>query len=36
MSYLSTALQRCTERRGINQSDIARQSGLSRSYMRIS
>ena len=33
MSYLSTALQRCSERRGITQSDIARQSGVSRSYI---
>ncbi len=33
MSYLSIALQRCSERRGLNQSDLARQSGVSRSYI---
>ena len=33
MSYLSIALQRQTERRRLNQSDIARGAGLSRSYI---
>jgi transcriptional regulator with XRE-family HTH domain len=33
MSYLSIALQRRAERRGLTQADIARQSGLSRSYL---
>lgn len=33
MSYLGTALQRCAERRGLSQSDIARQSRVSRSYI---
>ena len=33
MSYLSTALQRRTERRQLNQSDLAKQSGISRSYI---
>jgi transcriptional regulator with XRE-family HTH domain len=33
MSYLSIALQRRAERAQMNQSDIARQSGLSRSYI---
>ncbi len=33
MSYLSIALQRQTERRHHNQSDIARGAGLSRSYI---
>jgi transcriptional regulator with XRE-family HTH domain len=33
MSYLSIALQRQTERRHLNQSDIARGAGLSRSHI---
>jgi transcriptional regulator with XRE-family HTH domain len=33
MSYLSIALQRQTERRQFNQSDLARASGLSKSYI---
>jgi transcriptional regulator with XRE-family HTH domain len=33
MSYLSIALQRQTERRRLNQSDLARGAGLSRSYI---
>jgi transcriptional regulator with XRE-family HTH domain len=33
MSYLAIALQRQTERRRLNQSDIARGAGLSRSYI---
>src|SRR5262249_21997919 len=33
MSYLSIALQRQTERRRITQSDLARSSGLSKSYI---
>jgi transcriptional regulator with XRE-family HTH domain len=33
MSYLSIALQRQTERRRLNQSDLARESGLSRSFV---
>lgn len=33
MSYLSIALQRRAERRGLTQADIARQSGMSRSYL---
>jgi transcriptional regulator with XRE-family HTH domain len=33
MSYLSIALQRETERRRLNQSDLARGSGLSKSYI---
>ena len=33
MSYLSIALQRQTERRQLNQSDIARAANLSRSYI---
>ena len=33
MSYLSIALQRQTERRQLNQSDIARAASLSRSYI---
>ena len=33
MSYLSIALQRRIERRQMNQSDLARQCGLSRSYI---
>lgn len=33
MSYLSIALQRQTERRRLNQSDIARGASLSRSYI---
>ena len=31
--YLSTALARTTERRQMNQSDLAKQSGISRSYI---
>jgi transcriptional regulator with XRE-family HTH domain len=33
MSYLSTALQRRAERRQLNQSDLAKLSGISRSYI---
>jgi len=33
MSYLSIALQRQAERRQLNQSDVARGCGLSRSYI---
>jgi transcriptional regulator with XRE-family HTH domain len=33
MSYLSIALQRQTERKRITQSDVARSSGLSKSYV---
>ncbi len=33
MSYLSIALQRQTERHRLTQSDLARASGLSKSYM---
>lgn len=33
MSYLSIALQRQAERRQLNQSDLARGSGLSKSYI---
>jgi len=33
MSYLSIALQRCTELQRMNQSDLARQSGVSRSFI---
>ncbi len=33
MSYLSIALQRRLERRQMNQSDLSRQSGISRSYI---
>ena len=33
MSYLSIALQRRAERRQLNQSDLAKQSGISRSYI---
>ena len=33
MSYLSIALQRQAERRQLNQSDVARACGLSRSYI---
>jgi transcriptional regulator with XRE-family HTH domain len=33
MSYLSIALQRRIERRSMNQSDLAKQSGISRSYI---
>ena len=33
MSYLSTALQRRLERRSMNQSDLAKASGISRSYI---
>lgn len=33
MSYLSIALQRRIERRQMNQSDLAKQSGISRSYI---
>ena len=33
VSYLSIALQRCAERRQLNQSDLAKQSGISRSYI---
>ena len=33
MSYLSTALQRHSERRRLNQSDLAKLSGISRSYI---
>ena len=33
MSYLSTALQRHSERRQLNQSDLAKLSGISRSYL---
>ncbi|MDR3458068.1 MAG: helix-turn-helix transcriptional regulator [Verrucomicrobiae bacterium] len=33
MSYLSTALKRRAERRQLNQSDLAKLSGISRSYM---
>jgi predicted XRE-type DNA-binding protein len=33
MSYLSIALQRRIERRQMNQSDPAKQSGISRSYV---
>jgi transcriptional regulator with XRE-family HTH domain len=33
MSYLSIALQRAAERRNLNQSDIARLCGLSRSFI---
>jgi transcriptional regulator with XRE-family HTH domain len=33
MSYLSIALQRRAEQRRLNQSDLAKQSGISRSYI---
>jgi len=33
MSYLSTALKRRVERRQLNQSDLAKLSGISRSYI---
>jgi transcriptional regulator with XRE-family HTH domain len=33
VSYLSIALQRQTERRRLNQSDIARAAGISKSYI---
>ena len=33
MSYLSTALQRQSQRHGYSQSDVARASGVSRSYL---
>ncbi|MGC3956659.1 MAG: helix-turn-helix domain-containing protein [Verrucomicrobiota bacterium] len=33
MSYLSIALQRRIERRQMNQSDLAKQSGISKSYI---
>jgi transcriptional regulator with XRE-family HTH domain len=33
MSYLGTALQRQLERRSLNQSDLAKASGISRSYI---
>ncbi len=33
MSYLSIALQRRLERRDMNQSDLAKQSGISKSYI---
>lgn len=33
MSYLSVALQRRLERRQMNQTDLSRQSGISRSYL---
>jgi len=33
MSYLSAALKRLSEERQLNQSDVARQSGLSRSHV---
>jgi transcriptional regulator with XRE-family HTH domain len=33
MSYFSTALQRAAERRRLNQSDLARESGISRSFI---
>jgi transcriptional regulator with XRE-family HTH domain len=33
MSYFSTALQRCAERRQLNQSDLAKRSGISNSYI---
>lgn len=33
MSYLSVALQRRLERRQMNQSDLAKLSGISRSYI---
>jgi len=33
MSYLSIALQHRIERRQMNQSDLARQSGISKSYL---
>jgi transcriptional regulator with XRE-family HTH domain len=33
MSHLQHTLLRCAERRGWNQSDLARQSGISRSYI---
>jgi transcriptional regulator with XRE-family HTH domain len=33
MSYFSVALQRQAERRHLNQSDIGRQSGISRSFI---
>ncbi len=33
MSYFSTALQRASERRRLNQSDLARESGISRSFI---
>ena len=33
MSYLSIALQRRLERRSMNQSDLAKASGISRSYI---
>ena len=33
MSYLSIALQRRLDRRSMNQSDLAKQSGISRSYV---
>jgi len=33
MSYLSIALQRRIERRQINQTDLAKQSGISKSYI---
>ena len=33
MSYFSTALQRCAERRQLNQSDLAKRSGVSNSHI---
>src|SRR5215471_1051018 len=33
MSFFSTALQRAIERRRLNQSDLARESGISRSFI---
>jgi len=33
MSFLGTALQRISDERGLSQSDVARQSGVSRSYL---
>jgi transcriptional regulator with XRE-family HTH domain len=33
MSYFSIALQRCAERRQLNQSDLAKRSGISNSYI---
>jgi len=33
MSYFSNALQRCAERRQLNQTDLAKRSGISSSYV---
>ena len=33
MSYFSTALQRCAERRQLNQTDLAKRGGMSSSYV---